>query len=366
MFFKVFIVVCLQVIFCGEIVAQTITDAHGKIIELGAPVNHVICSGPGCLRLLTYLQAEDRITGVDDIETRHKILDARPYALAHPEFKQLPVFGEFRGRDNPEQILNLVPQPGLIFKTFPLMGHNPVELQDKTGIPVVTLDYGNLGKNRSQLYETLRQMGSLLGKDRRAQEVITFFEETISDLRQRTATIDVDQRPSVYIGGIASRGPHGFQSTEPQYPPFTFINAHNLALDELAVKRGLSGSNISKEKIIVWDPDYLFLDLATLQLEGAGGGLHELKTDPAYQLLTAVKEKRLYGLLPYNLYSANYGSILANAYFLGKLIYPDRFEDIEPIEKADEIYSFLVGKPVFTQMNDLFMNLVFQQIQLTE
>ncbi|TKB06141.1 iron ABC transporter substrate-binding protein [Desulforhopalus sp. IMCC35007] len=366
MFLKVFILACLPVIFCGEIVAQSITDVHGELLQPGAPVGHVICSGPGCLRLLTYLQAQDRIAGVDDIETRHKILDARPYALANPQFKQLPVFGEFRGKDNPEQILNLVPQPDLIFKTFPLMGHNPVELQEKTGIPVVALDYGDLGKNCSQLYETLRQMGSLLGKDRRAQEVITFFEETIADLRQRTASIDADHRPSAYIGGVAARGPHGFQSTEPQYPPFTFINARNLAFDEFAVKRGLSGSNISKEKIIVWDPDYLFLDLATLQLEGAGGGLHELKTDPAYQLLTAVKKKRVYGLLPYNLYAANYGSILANAYFLGKLIYPDRFEDIEPTEKADEIYSFLVGKPVFAEMSSLFMNLVFQPIQLTE
>ncbi|MEA1939888.1 MAG: iron ABC transporter substrate-binding protein, partial [Candidatus Caldatribacteriota bacterium] len=29
---------------------------------------------------------------------------------------------------------------------------------------------------------------------------------------------------------------------------------------------------------------------------------------------------------------------------------PDRFKDIDPEKKADEIYTFLVGKPVYKEM----------------
>ncbi|TCO77376.1 hypothetical protein [Marinisporobacter balticus] len=43
-------------------------------------------------------------------------------------------------------------------------------------------------------------------------------------------------------------------------------------------------------------------------------------------------------------------SIVADAYFIGKVLYPDKFEDIDPETKADEIYKFLRGKEVHAQM----------------
>lgn len=168
----------------------------------------------------------------------------------------------------------------------------------------------------------------------------------------------------MYLGGVAFKGPHGFQSTEPAYPPFKFTHARNLAYDKLMTTKELSNSNIAKEKIVAWDPEYLFLDLSTLQLGDKAGGLYELKTDPAYLSLSSVKKNQVFGLLPYNWYTKNYGSILANAYYVGKLLYPDRFTDVEPEEKADEIYQFLVGKPVFTAMNGFFENLAFKQVPL--
>ena len=79
-------------------------------------------------------------------------------------------------------------------------------------------------------------------------------------------------------------------------------------------------------------------------------------TDPAYAILKSVREGRVYGVLPYNWYSQNFEFILANAYFIGKVLYPERFQDIDPAAKADQIYEFVVGKPVFTQMNALFTN----------
>ncbi|MEJ2729848.1 MAG: hypothetical protein P8185_15320 [Deltaproteobacteria bacterium] len=52
--------------------------------------------------------------------------------------------------------------------------------------------------------------------------------------------------------------------------------------------------------------------------------------------------------------------ILSLAYFIGKVLYPQRFKDVEPAARADEIYEFLVGRPVFNQMNALFKNMAFQ------
>jgi iron complex transport system substrate-binding protein len=344
---------------------RTIADSGGDAVQIPEKVERVICSGPGSLRLLTYLQAQDMIVAVDDIETRRRTFDARPYAIANPQFKKMKVFGQFRGHDNPELILTLEPQPQVILKTYAgSMGYDPDELQQKTGIPVVKLSYGDLGVKRPQLYKSIRIMGEVVGKSERAEAVIAFMDRQIEDLRKRTAGIPDDKRPSVYVGGVASKGPHGYQSTEPAYPPFAFVNARNVAHTKGLSGKELQHSDVAKEMIVKWNPEYLFLDLSTLQLGSDAGGLFELRHDPAYQTLTAVQKGKVYGLMPYNWYSRNYGCILANAYYIGKLLYPDRFQDVDPAAKANEIFTFLVGKPVFKDMDGMFQNMAYKPVPL--
>jgi iron complex transport system substrate-binding protein len=343
---------------------RTITDMAGRSVEIPTSVDKVICSGPGCLRYLIYLEGQDLVVGVDSIEKRINKFDARPYAIANPQLKKLPLFGEFRGFDNPELILGLNPQPQVIFKTFKNMGYDPDELQAKTGIPVICLVYGNLASERQKIYDSLNMMAEVIGHQDRAKQVEAFFEKTISDLESRTANIPEDQRRSCYIGGVAKKGPHGFQSTEPAYPPFRFVNAKNIACPPEDAGKPLQHTNVSKEQIISWNPEVIFIDLATTQLGKNAGAINELTIEPAYQGLTAVQNGKIYSLLPYNWYTRNYGSILANAFYVGKVLYPERFADVDPKVKADEIYSFLVGKPVFSHMDTAFGSIAFEKIEL--
>jgi len=339
---------------------RVVIDAAGQELKLPNRVEDVICSGAGCLRLLTYLQAQKLIIAVDDMEKRRPKFDARPYALANPQFKNYPMFGEFRGYDNPELIMALNPAPQVIFKTFRTMGYDPEKLQKKTSIPVVVLEYGDLASQCDSLYRALRIIGKVVDKEKRAEDIISFFESNIKELRGRTKDILDSERKSCFVGGIAFKGPHGFQSTEVDYPPFLFVGVKNIAYEPLM--KTVGQSSIAKEKIVQWDPEILVLDLSTLQMGDKAGGLFELKTDPAYRALTAVQKGQVYGVLPYNWYAQNFGSIIANAYFIGKLLNPHRFRDIDPAAKADKIYSFLVGKPVFKEMDRMFQGLAFKRI----
>lgn len=340
----------------------SIVDSLERQVTVPEKVEKVICSGSGCLRLLVYLQAQDKIVGVDSIEARKSPFDARVYALANPQFKNYPVFGEFRGFDNPELILALPKLPQVIFKTYSTSGTNPVELQQKTGIPVIVLNYGDLGVNKEEFYNSLKIMAKVVGKEKRAQELIDYIENTISDLHKRTANIK--NKKKCYIGGVALRGPQAFNSTEPAYPVFKMINAINVAFDEIKNQKELSHAFVSKEMILQWDPEVVFIDLATLQSEGAANALNELKNDPVYKELTSVKKGEVYGVLPYNWYTINYESVLANAYYIGKILYPESFKDIDPVKKAREIFTFFVGKDVFDLLNKEFKELVFKKIEL--
>lgn len=197
---------------------RQITDANLRRVNLPKKIDRIICSGPGCLRLITYFGAQDLVVAVDSIETRNNKFDARPYSLANPQFKKLPVFGEFRGYDDPEKILGLKNFPQVIFKTYATMGYDPVELEKKTGIPVIILEYGDLSNGRKKFFKALEIIGQALQKESRAKELIHFFNEHIHDLENRTK--DIADKKTCFIGGIAFKGPHGFQSTEPSYPPF--------------------------------------------------------------------------------------------------------------------------------------------------
>ncbi|WP_027178592.1 iron ABC transporter substrate-binding protein [Maridesulfovibrio bastinii] len=366
-FSNTLIILIFLTLLCSSAIAgktRIITDAAGRQVEIPSKVERVICSGPGCLRYLTYLQSQDMAVAVDDIEIRRNEFDARPYALANPQFKKLPLFGEFRGHDNPELILSLEPQPQLIFKTYANMGYNPDELQAKTGIPVVVLKYASLDSGKKKVFDSLKLMGSIIGKDKRAAEVCDFMDRCISELDNLTSNIPNSQKKSCYVGGIASKGPHGLQSTEPGYPPFLFVHALNVARPANSDSKPLNHTNVSKEQIVAWNPDYIFVDLSTCQLGEGSGALYELQTEEAYKGLKAVQEDHIYGLLPYNWYSRNFGSILADAYFIGKILYPEKFKSIEPTAKADEIYSFLVGFPAYKTMNKEFQNRAFSKISL--
>ncbi len=338
-------------------------DALGQPLNFSMPAKRVICSGSGCLRLLTYLQAQDRIIAVDSIERRGSPLNARPYAIANPQFKEYPLFGEFRGWDNPELIAALNPPPQVIFKIVGGRGQNPAQLQRKTAVPVIPLHYGNLGDGRDTLNRSLREMAAVVGKSERAEAVIAYFDELEQDLRRRTRDIPEDMRITCYVGGLAQRGPHGLQSTDLSFEPFTFVSARNVA----AASDGginLSHAMISKEQLLVWDPWVIFVDISTLRLDAGADAISQLRENPAFRTLSAVREGRVYGLFPHNSYNRNFETVFANAYYVGAVLYPDRFADIDPMAKADEIAVFLNGGPAFESLNREFGNMGFRRIPL--
>ncbi|MCM2464950.1 iron ABC transporter substrate-binding protein [Methanoculleus oceani] len=343
----------------------TITDGFERTVTVPSPPESVVCSGSGGLRYLVYLQSQDLAVGVDDQEKKEQVMEGRPYALAcGSQFKDLPLIGELRGKDDPEKILGIGPQ--VIFKTgstgtsYGTSAAEADKLQGKTGIPVVAFPYGSLRNDaeKTEMYAGLRAMGKVLGKEDRAEEVIAYIEATIADLEARTGDIPEAEQKAVYIGGVSSAGAHGIISTEPAYPPFLWVHAKNVAAG-----LGTAHADVAKEALVDWDPEYIFIDAGTIQMEN-DGAIGELKTDPALQGLSASKEGRVYGVLSYNFYNVNYETVLADAYFIGKTLYPDRFADVDPEEKADEIYTFFVGKPLFEEHNSEYRSLGFTAIPL--
>jgi iron complex transport system substrate-binding protein len=290
----------------------------------------------------------------------------KAYLVAHPEFSELPVAGEQSGRDNPERLLSLDNPPQLIIKADTGAGFDPFELTRRTGIPVLLVPMRGITAGREEFDEGLRLIGAALGKSERAEEVIAFFDREIAELKVRSdrANLSHEEKPLVYVGGVSYNGSHGFNSSEAGYPPFELVGAKspltNRANDPTLGNRHVK---LAKERILEWNPDILFLDLGTLSL-GQSSGLVELQRDPSYRTLAAVQQGKVFTLHPNTFYFVNHDAVLANAWFVGKTLYPDQFADIDPKAKADEIFTFLVGKPVFDDLNGALQNLGLRQLSL--
>lgn len=312
-----------------------ITDMAGRQVEVPSRVDRVVGIEAGALRLLVYLDVVDRVVGVEDYERTDNL---RPYILAHPELSNRTVIGPIHGGDA-ELITSANPQ--VIFWTYTEAG-DAQDLQDKTGIPVVVIEYGDLDDQREIFFDALRLMGRILGEEDRAEDLVSYFESTIRDLGRRT--VDAGESGSCYVGGVSYRGSHGILSTEPRYAPFLFLGVENVASD-----LGVEHAFVDAEALIEWNPDTIFVDEAGYSLV-----MQDFRNNTAFGTMKAVREGSVYGVLPYNYYTANYGTILANAYYVGKVLYPEAFSDIDPEEKADEIYLELLGKGVYGRMEALF------------
>ena len=77
-----------------------------------------------------------------------------------------------------------------------------------------------------------------------------------------------------------------------------------------------------------------------------------------------MREGRVYSQISFRSYATNLETALADAYYAGTVIYPERFADVDAAEKADEIFAMLLGEPVY---GDLVENgYAFRQISLGE
>ena len=120
---------------------------------------------------------------------------------------------------------------------------------------------------------------------------------------------------------------------------------------------------VSKEQILAWDADIIFVDLGTMTAAG-GRAIYELQTNPSYQKLTAVKTDEVYAVNPHTSMGTNHETSMANAYYIGTILYPEQFADIDPAEKANEIYKFIDGAPVYEQLKANLNNLSYTKFVL--
>jgi iron complex transport system substrate-binding protein len=324
----------------------TVIDLEKRIVEAPKNPERIICLGPGSLRLICYLGMGKKVVGVERFEKSPPV--GRTYLWANPELAKLSVIGPggpagINKEPDLESVLKINPQVIFIANMEPAKAE---AIQKKLNIPVVILSYGGFGTFDDVVFDSLRLAGKILGAEKRAEDVVAYIENARQDLLKRTEPFDEREKPRVYIGGIGLRGTQGIESTDASYFPLDWVRAKNLS-KEIAPKGHLF---VEKEKILSWDPELVFLD---------GGGLNNIQQDfqkkpEFYRNLKAFRTQKVKVLFPFNWYATNIDTAMADSYAAGKILYPRIFQNLDLPKKADDIYIFLLGKPVYGQIEKGF------------
>lgn len=313
---------------------RVIVDALGRSVKVPDSVSGAVCIRASALRLVSYAGGAPFITGVEEPELRNREYS---HLCAFPYLGAKPSIGPNMGGDI-ERIIGV--NPDVIFMSTTTVA-DADELQAKVGIPVVTLEYGDMGRNRETLFSSLRTVGKVLGTEKKVDSLIQYVNEQIVDLKERTE--GVSHRPEVYVGGISYKGSKDITSTDPYYAALEMINARNVAevIDSRFVSP-ITGTYIDIEALITWNPEVIFVDYYGMDLVR-----ENFRTNGRLlQTTRAGANQSVYQIWPYNNYHSNFDVMLMNAWYMGKILYPDRFADVDMNDKVNEISASFYGQPI--------------------
>lgn len=311
---------------------RKITDMLGREVEVPATVNTIVALG-NTPRLITYLGLADKVVGYSGMDPE-KATPACAYAYANKErWANVPIVGTDAGGQTdyyPEEIIKAAPD--IILATCPL--ELAQDLEKQIGIPVFVVKPDRIMTREYD--QCLLLLGEVCGVEEKAQEVVDYIHACLDDLANRTKDIPEDEKPDVLSAAATFKGAHGLEGVRIKDAVMEAAGAKNLAAE-------LDGQSLcvitDMEQILAWNPEYIFLDSG-----GVGLVRQDAKEHPDfYEKLRAFNEGKVYQYPSSTSYYENLEIPLANSYFVGSVLYPEQFKDINVRDKANEIMKYFLG-----------------------
>lgn len=325
----------------------TVTDMIGREVTVTpGSYESVVCVGAGALRMYTYIGDVKLLSGVEDIdntalEERPMMFDAvaRPYMLAYGDvFSTLPscgVGGPMAQTPEAEKILACAPD--IVISEFEDVQIADA-LQEQLGVPVITLSAGPKGVFDEAFAGSMELLGTIFGEEEKAANLVEFVEAEAAEISGRTADIAEEGKPSVYVCGLGNWGTTNHLMTAENFVSFNIANVKNVLSGT-----GMEGIQpIEAEKFVSLgeDMDIMIMDAAAVK------NIAPLYAeDPTmFDTCKAWQNGEVYLEMAYNAYYTNFEIALINSWFVGKSVYPELFEDIDLVEKTNEVTQAFFGQ----------------------
>lgn len=297
----------------------TLTDDADRQVTLDLPVKRAVVFNAINLELFRAVGGMDSVVGVD--------AGAQKATAYWPGIPESAVVGQGQAAPNYEAIVAL--KPDLV--VFPRNGawQEAEERLKPFNIPVMVIT----GWDPLKHSENARQIGKLLDKSDRGEELAAFYEDNVKLLADRLEGVE---RKSIYMEKVPSL-----------YTPIPGSGWHDMIVSgggdsifaevDFAKESSSRGSvhefSIAAEDIFVDNPQVI------IKLVCCEGGYNppgeadlkaavdEIKGRPGWDQITAVRNDDVH---VFSIFAGNVVSKMIGSVYIAKALYPDRFADIDP------------------------------------
>ncbi|MBQ6454832.1 MAG: ABC transporter substrate-binding protein [Eggerthellaceae bacterium] len=299
---------------------NVITDCAGRHVEVPENAQSVACLYAYTGHVCVLLGCEDKISAVVKGLKRDHLMERKIENI-----DDLPSpYGQ--GAINIEELSAVKPDLILV-RSSVLQDAGELEKLGGLGIPYLIVDYTTAA---DQIY-SIEMMGSALGSDDRAKAYTDYYRSTFDLVRERVASIPASEKLTVFhsVNEAVRTDIPGTLSYE------VLENAGCVNVVSKSSELHLDGEkgNATVEQIYTWDPDVVLVNEPT--------ACEYIKTDSKFSGLRAVREGRVFQLPVGISRWAHPGSVespIATLY-IAKLLYPDRFEDIDISQETKDFYE---------------------------
>ncbi len=299
---------------------RTIIDSAGNVVQVPDDIQKVVllCQG-GASQDVIIMGGADKIVAVPPQKYSPLLLKM------FPSLQDVPDVGSFNNL-NMESILKI--EPDIAINGITATKGNPNLVQN--GVPTVQLLTGLA--NMSNILSEFQMIGELFHNPSKADEIISYWNDTVELVNDRVSTIPESEKKRVYymLGGpLHTNGKewwgHSFITT---------AGGINVA-DEIGI-----GRDIDPEILTTWDPEVIIVS----SNEGKYIPDEEIYGNPQFSQLKALKAGEIYHI-PVGGFWWDRPSPESPLGFLwlAKTLYPDKFADIDMKSETKKFFSTFYG-----------------------
>jgi iron complex transport system substrate-binding protein len=304
-----------------NILYRTITDMAGRKVTIPTNVSLVLCTSPPPT-MFVYMLAPGKLGNLQSYATNMTGNNISTIST------NLTSTGN--GMTNYEAYIAM--HPDLVFISCEAGTYNATQtdqIQEKLGtIPVVCVDNA---RNATMYGPTLLFMGDVMGVPDVAAQENAYYQDVLSEVQEKVATIPRDERVRVYY----AEGTNGLSTDG--------LGSCHSQLIDIAGGINVAGSNtsfsstsasVTRETVLMWNPDAI--------ISSGRDFVARTYNDTTWQRIPAVQHHRVYliPVTPSNWFDRPPGANrIVGIPWTAHILYPDLFPEDWFRAKAKEFYS---------------------------
>ncbi len=360
---SLFTIICMAVLFgCSfeedggpdkaasaeKITEITLVDIEGRSVKLKKKAERIVdLTGLSGTRILIQLGAPQYIVGMTSngagvFDPENSTYYPVQRAMSSMIRKDIINIGDWK-EPNAEKIIAL--NPDVIFIGWG--GKESAEkIEQQTGVPAICI--GRMDGHFD--YDRYRLVGKVIGKEQKAEETIAYLKRKIAMVTGITDKIPDNEKKRVFFW-IVPRVDADLRSNG-MYDAINYGGGINVASTE----KGIGLYETSKEQVVAWNPDVIFAQSSHKKDKRESYAdyltIEQICDDSLLQHTNAIQNRNVYYLRgPRSDWDTAIEA--AEVFYIAKLLYPEKFKEMDVIKEGNEIFRKLYGvENLYTEMSE--------------